>query len=50
MIYSAREIKAKMEDLIEDGYTVINFIELIESIGWENEDLEKALEKYEKQN
>jgi len=47
MIYSIRELIAKLEDLKEQGFRSLSFLELLETIGWEKEDLVEVLKIYD---
>jgi len=42
-IYSIKTIIVLMESLLEDGYKTINLLELLETIGFEERDLEEIL-------
>jgi len=47
MVYSIREIKSRMEDLLDEGYRTLTLAELLEVLGWEREDLMEFIKLYE---
>ncbi len=46
-VYSVRELVAILQGLLEDGYKTIDFLELLELIGWQKEDIRLFCHEYE---